>query len=139
MKKDLERNGDDVEDVEIELNLSRINNLDLELEPEPNLEVEYIRIPEFMSKRQDKLKEFPPCPENISPELDWLSEFQKQLILENSCIKCIRSGFLHGLSYGILYLSASINKFCIFCLFKNADLNSETGNKKLFFFACFKQ
>ena len=57
MKKDLERNGDDVEDVEIELNLSRINNLDLELEPEPNLEVEYIRIPEFMSKRQDKLKE----------------------------------------------------------------------------------
>ena len=30
----------------------------------------------FPKEIQDKLKEFPPCPENISPELDWLSEFQ---------------------------------------------------------------
>jgi hypothetical protein len=34
--------------------------------------------------QHDKLKEFPPCPENISPSLNWLSDFQKQLILETN-------------------------------------------------------
>jgi len=38
----------------------------------------------FPDEIHDKLKEFPPCPENVSPDLSWLSDFQKQLILEKN-------------------------------------------------------
>ena len=40
-----------------------------------------LRVPDGI---HDKLEEFPPCPENISPSLEWLPDFQKQLILEKN-------------------------------------------------------
>ena len=36
----------------------------------------------FPKEIHDKLKEFPPCPENMAPGLDWLSDFLKQLLKE---------------------------------------------------------
>ena len=36
----------------------------------------------FPEEIHDKLKEFPPCPENVAPGLDWLSDFQKELLKE---------------------------------------------------------
>ena len=36
----------------------------------------------FPKEIHDKLKEFPPCPENMAPGLNWLSNFQKQLLRE---------------------------------------------------------
>ena len=38
----------------------------------------------FPEEIHDKIKEFPPCPENVCPKLEWLSDFQKQLILEKN-------------------------------------------------------
>ena len=65
-----------------------------------------LRFPENI---QDKLKEFPLCPENISPELNWLSEFQKQLLEKNNnkmrvskCPKLVPHFFEHE-SYCIHY------------------------------------
>jgi len=39
----------------------------------------------------DKLKEFPPCPENICPKTEWLSEFQKGLLKSNGMKACKNS------------------------------------------------
>ena len=41
----------------------------------------------FPSEIHDKLKEFPPAPENITPELEWFSEFQKELGKKTGNIK----------------------------------------------------
>jgi hypothetical protein len=35
----------------------------------------------------DKLKEFPPAPENIEPKLEWFSDFQKELGIQTGVIK----------------------------------------------------
>jgi hypothetical protein len=34
---------------------------------------------EYPSDLQDLFKQYPPCPENISPEFEWFSEFQQSL------------------------------------------------------------
>jgi hypothetical protein len=33
----------------------------------------------FPRELHEKFKEFPPCPENLTPELQWFSEFQRQV------------------------------------------------------------
>ena len=45
----------------------------------------------FPQEIHDLLKEYPPCPENLAPEYEWLSDFQKQLLdakqhVRNQCL-----------------------------------------------------
>ena len=42
----------------------------------------------FPEEIHDLVKEFPPCPENTSPKLEWLSEFQIKVL--NKTTKIIR-------------------------------------------------
>ena len=34
----------------------------------------------FPEEIHEKIKEYPPCPENIAPKLEWMTDFQKQLL-----------------------------------------------------------
>ena len=48
----------------------------------------------FPVELHDKFKEYPPCPENLCPKVEWLSEFQQQLLADKnmkapSCDKLI--------------------------------------------------
>ena len=38
----------------------------------------------FPKEIHEKLKEYPPCPENICPKAAWMSDFQKQLLQTNN-------------------------------------------------------
>ena len=38
----------------------------------------------FPVELHDKFKEYPPCPENLCPKVEWLSEFQQQLLADNN-------------------------------------------------------
>ena len=38
----------------------------------------------FPKEIHEKLKEYPPCPENICPKAEWMSDFQKQLLQTNN-------------------------------------------------------
>ena len=54
----------------------------------------------FPPELHDKFKEYPPCPENICPEVEWLSDFQKQLLDDKNmkaptCEKLIPHLFEH--------------------------------------------
>ena len=35
-----------------------------------------------------KLKEFPPAPENIKPDIEWFSHFQKQIGIRTGAVRC---------------------------------------------------
>jgi hypothetical protein len=63
-------------------------NIDNILELPDNSEIGYIIECdlEYPEEIHDKLKEFPPCPENLSPTIEMLSEYQKQ-IAENNKVK----------------------------------------------------
>ena len=67
------------------------NNLTLEdiLTTEDNAEEGHIVEVDlhFPSEIHDKLKEFPPAPENIVPNVEWFSEFQKELGRKTGTIK----------------------------------------------------
>ena len=43
----------------------------------------------FPKELHDKFKEFPPCPENITPNLEWFSDYQKEIGKTNGNIKKI--------------------------------------------------
>ena len=71
----------------------------------------------FPEAIHEKLKEFPPCPENISPKLEWLSEFQKSLLRGKrkddkiriaTCPKLVPHLFEHK-QYCIHYRNLKIN------------------------------
>ena len=36
---------------------------------------------------RDKFKEFPPCPEKLTPKMEWFSEFQKELGTKSGTIR----------------------------------------------------
>lgn len=59
------------------------NNITLDqiLETEDDNEIGYIVELDlsFPEELHDKFKEFPPCPENITPNIDWFSDFQKEV------------------------------------------------------------
>ena len=40
-----------------------------------------LEIPEHL---HDKFKEFPPCPESLTPQVEWLSGFQKSIMNQNN-------------------------------------------------------
>jgi hypothetical protein len=41
----------------------------------------------FPKELHDKFKEFPPCPENLTPHFEWLSDYQKEIGKNNGNIK----------------------------------------------------
>lgn len=74
---------------------------------------------EFPKEIHDKLKEYPPCPENISPDAEWLGEYQHEIIKlnntkYNSCPKLVPHLYKH-------------EKYCIH--YRNLKFISELGVK----------
>ena len=45
----------------------------------------------FPPESHEKLKQYPPCPENICPKQEWLSKFQKSLLEANGMKSCKKS------------------------------------------------
>ena len=64
-------------------NLKIDNTIDIKdiLNTADNDDVGYIVECDLKSPKEihDKLKEYPPCPENICAKVEWMSDFQKQL------------------------------------------------------------
>jgi len=86
----------------------------------------------FPEELHDKFKQFPPCPENIAPCDDWLSDYQKEIAKKNnikttSCKKLIPHLYEHK-NYCIHYrnlkfvheLGVKINKIHNIISFKQA-------------------
>ena len=45
---------------------------------------------EFDREIHSKLKEFPPAPENIKPDIEWFSHFQKQIGIRTGAVSYIK-------------------------------------------------
>ena len=43
---------------------------------------------EFPQELHEKLRQFPPCPETMTPQLDWFSEYQRSVMQKTQSCVC---------------------------------------------------